>query len=72
MTRQPTPGVYENYREPGEFGEGVTVRRADSLSFDDEVIAYAQELIDDRAAHGCKVYVSDVLDALRAALEANR
>lgn len=28
MTRQPTPGVYENYREPGEFGEGVTVRYA--------------------------------------------
>lgn len=29
MTRQPTPGVYDSYREPGEFGEGVTVRRAE-------------------------------------------
>lgn len=30
MTRQPTPGVYENYREPGEFGEGVTVRQPET------------------------------------------
>lgn len=29
MTRQPTPGVYENYRELGEFGEGATDRRAE-------------------------------------------
>ena len=63
-------------REAGEAaapvqGERVSDTPSAAVEFDDEVIAYAQEIVDDREADGCKVYVSDVIDALRAALEAS-
>jgi len=40
------------------------------VGIDDEIIAQVQELMDERASYGLKVYVSDVIDALNAALAA--
>jgi len=56
---------------PPQSRERVSDTPSAAVEFDDEVIAYAQEIVDDREANGCKVYVSDVIDALRAALEAS-